>query len=43
MKAPVINLDLITQPSPYIVQNWDGFWISVVTQIGHHNIYKRQT
>ena len=43
MKAPVINLDLITQPSPYIVQNRDGFLTWVVTQIGYHNIYKRQT
>ena len=30
MKAPVINLGLITQPSPYIVQNPDGFFISDV-------------
>ena len=31
MKAPVINFGLITQASPYIVQNPDGFFISGVT------------
>ena len=30
MKAPVINLGLITQPSSYIVQNPDGFFTSRV-------------
>ena len=30
MKAPVINLSLITQPNPYILQNPDSFFISGV-------------
>ena len=42
MKAPVTNLRLITNPSPYIVQNPDCFFISGAIVVRIHNVCKHQ-